>query len=79
MIMSKEHVKIMTHKLYANSYVKIITRKLYSSSIAQLYIYMKYEHDFGRNNISIHAKYSFSQGAKLSLIALALLLYSFNT
>jgi hypothetical protein len=38
MIMSYEHVKIITHKLYASSHVKIITWKLYSSSIAQQYV-----------------------------------------
>ena len=32
-----EHVKIITHKLYANSYIMIITRQLYSSSYALLY------------------------------------------
>jgi hypothetical protein len=37
MIMSYEHIIIITYKLYASSYVKIITCKLYSSSIAQLY------------------------------------------
>jgi hypothetical protein len=32
-----EHVKIITHKLYASSYIMIITWKLYSSSYALLY------------------------------------------
>ena len=32
-----EHVKIITHKLYASSYIMIITRQLYSSSYALLY------------------------------------------
>ena len=32
-----EHVKIMTHKLYASSYIMIIIRQLYSSSYELLY------------------------------------------
>ena len=32
-----EHVKIITHKLYASSYIMIITTQLYSSSYALLY------------------------------------------
>ena len=62
-----EHVKIITHKLYASSCIMIITRQLYSSSYALLYSYYENKAMEELFIVFVPKLLLFFQGAKLSI------------